>query len=284
MQQMRVVTWNIQWGRNAAGRVDLAATVAALRGLDADVICLQEVAVNHPDLPGGGAAGDQVAELAGHFPAYAAIFGTGSDLPDAAGGRRQFGNLLLSRLPLGQVFRHQLPWPADAAVPSMPRVAVEAVVEAPWGALRVVTTHLEYYSGIQRLAQVDALRRLHAEACAHARALRPDAGAHPPFAALARPAAALFCGDFNFPPEAPERALLQAPIDAAPRLCDAWSAVHAQQPHPPSVGLHGAEWPDHPFCCDYFFASEDLLPRLRAIDVVAATAASDHQPVVVVLA
>ena len=41
--------------------------------------------------------------------------------------------------------RHQLPWPAAPDVQSMPRAAVEVVVQAPFGPLRVTTTHLEYY-------------------------------------------------------------------------------------------------------------------------------------------
>ncbi|HQV09649.1 MAG TPA: endonuclease, partial [Thauera sp.] len=51
---MRLLTWNIQWGRGADGRVDLARTVAAIRAAgDFDVICLQEVACNFPGLAGG---------------------------------------------------------------------------------------------------------------------------------------------------------------------------------------------------------------------------------------
>ena len=51
---MRLLTWNIQWGRGADGRVDLARTVAAIRAAgEVDVICLQEVACNFPGLAGG---------------------------------------------------------------------------------------------------------------------------------------------------------------------------------------------------------------------------------------
>ena len=88
---------------------------------------------------------------------------SGVDVP-AAKGRYRFGNVVLSRLPIGRILRHSLPWPADPDVPSMPRVAVEAVVEAPFGLLRVITTHLEYYSSAQRAAQVSHLVALHAEA------------------------------------------------------------------------------------------------------------------------
>jgi len=150
--------------------------------------------------------------------------------------------------------------------------------------LRVVTTHLEYFSAAQRRAQVAGLRAIHAEACSHAGTLRPDAEVDPPFRALPRPASAVFCGDFNFPPEAPEYGAMQVPSDAVPRLVDAWRAVHPGQSHAPTVGLHGAEWPDHPFCCDYFFVTPDLLPRIVAVEVIADTPVSDHQPILLELA
>ena len=69
-----------------------------------------------------------------------------------------------------QVFRHLLPFPVDPGVNGMPRIAVEAVVAAPFGEVRVITTHLEYYSKMQRTAQVEALRAIYAEGHAHARA------------------------------------------------------------------------------------------------------------------
>ena len=73
------------------------------------------------------------------------------DLPGKK-ARRRFGNLVLTRLPVGRVLRHLLPWPAAPEVMSMQRAAVEVVVEAPFGPLRVTTTHLEYYSKEHRAA------------------------------------------------------------------------------------------------------------------------------------
>jgi endonuclease/exonuclease/phosphatase family metal-dependent hydrolase len=128
---MRVVTWNIQWGRGCDGRVDLARIVRCARETaDFDLLCLQEVAVGFPGLPGSHGE-DQVATLRGLLPGYAVAFGIGTDLPDGPEGRSQFGNLILSRLPLRQVYRHLLPWPTDPAVPSMQRLALEAAVGAP---------------------------------------------------------------------------------------------------------------------------------------------------------
>jgi endonuclease/exonuclease/phosphatase family metal-dependent hydrolase len=66
-------------------------------------------------------------------------------------------------------------------------------------------------------------------------------------------------------------------------LRDAWNLARPGETHAPTVGANGAEWPDHPYCCDFFFVSEDLAPRVTAVAVDAATAASDHQPVLLTL-
>jgi len=280
---MRILSWNIQWGRGTDGRVDLVRSAETARRHRAEVLCLQEVAVNHPGLP-GGAAEDQPARLASLFPGFEAVYGVGSDLADGAGGRRQFGELILSRLPVIQAFRHLLPWPSDPAVPSMQRAAVEVVVEAPAGPLRIVTTHLEYYSLVQRAAQVEALRNLQAEGSRQGRAARSAAETDPPFAVLPRGESAVFCGDFNFPAGAPEHVRLLAPIaEDVPSLLDAWSVVHPGQPHGPTAGVHGASCGDGPACCDFFFVSADLAARLLRLEVDAATDASDHQPVLLEL-
>ena len=281
---MRLLTWNIQWGRGADGKVDLARTVAAIRAAgEVDVICLQEVACNFPGLA-GGAREDEPAYLAAAFPGYEAVFAAGMDVPDGDGGRARFGNLLLSRLAVGQVFRHLLPAPADPAFPAMQRVCVEAVVSTRRGPLRVLTTHLEYYSQRQRRAQVEALRALHAEAAGQAAAPAAGKESNPAFAARPRPASAVVCGDFNCEPDSAEHRLMQAPIGpGVPAWCDAWRVVAPGAPHAPSVGLHGADWPDRAYCCDFFFVTADLAPRVRALQVLSETAASDHQPVVLEL-
>ncbi len=282
---MRALSWNIQWGRGADGVVDLERTVAAIRDAGPlDVICLQEVARNFDGLP-GGAGEDEVAFLAAAFEGYAPVFGAAVDVPGRRGGRALFGNLLLSRLPVGQVFRHLLPAPADADFPSMQRVCVEAVVSTARGPLRVMTTHLEYYSARQRRAQVEALRALQAEAAAQAAAPARGKESNPAFAARPRPASAIVCGDFNCEPGSPEHARMQAPIGAGvPAWCDAWQLLRPGTPHAPTVGLHGAEWPDRAYCCDFFFVTADLAPRVLDLQVLADTAASDHQPVVLALA
>lgn len=283
---MKLLSWNIQWGRGLDGRVDLARILGTIHQLgDFDLICLQEVAVNFPGLPGSRGE-DQMAELSAGLPGYTAIYGAATDVPNTRGGRSQFGNAVFSRLPVGQVWRHLLPWPAEPAAPSMQRILVEAVVEsADAGPLRVMTTHLEYYSQRQRQAQIDAIRRLHAEACAMS--VRPplaeEAGGA--FEVLPRPAQALLCGDMNFPATAPERSQILAPFPGGePGFRDAWDVLYPGEPHAPTVGIHPAGFVDQPEHFDFVFVTEGLAGRLRAHGIDAATEASDHQPVWVEMA
>lgn len=284
---MKLVTWNIQWGRGADGRVDLGRVVAQARAFagDFDVLCVQEVSAGYADLVGCDGA-DQFAALAALLPGCAAVAGAAVDAPAPGGGRRAFGNMILSRFPVGQVWRHLLPWPADPGVKSMQRVALEATVEAPSGPLRIVTTHLEYYSPRQRLAQVERLRELHREAVAHARAARPGGVAAGPFEPLPRGGPAILAGDCNFRPGSAEHArLLDAFDDDTPAWRDAWRVAHGDgTPHAPTVGLHDrAQWPEPPFTFDFVFVGADLAPRVRDVRVDASADGSDHQPVLLEL-
>ena len=132
---MKLITWNIQWGLGMDGRCDLARVVADARRIaDFDVLCLQEVSDNFPELRGTRGA-NQFAELAKLLPGYAAIEGVALDIPDGQGRRKRFGNMALSRYPVGQVLRWTLPWEADHTR-NMPRGLIEAVVMAPFGPVR----------------------------------------------------------------------------------------------------------------------------------------------------
>lgn len=279
---MRLLNWNIQWGRDAQGSVDLARTVDEARRLvDFDVLALQEVTRGFHALP-GGPADDQFEQLATALPGFTVLDAIGVDLPPLEPGRprRQFGNALATRLPVERVIRHTLPWLADAAAPSMQRVALEAVLQAPSGPLRVIVTHLEFYSLAQRLAQVEALRQMHREAAGHAAHPAPAENAIGPFAATDRPASAIVCGDFNseFGSEAYQRFL--APFDDAPSFIDAWVALHPGRKPPPTAGVYDkVQWSTGPIACDFVFVTDDLRARLRRCEINGATRASDHQPV-----
>ncbi len=282
---MKLVTWNVQWCLGCDGVVDPKRIVDHARAFaDFDVLCLQEVAANFPALK-GSAGEDQFAALATLLPGFVAVPGVAVDAAAPGGGRRTFGNMILSRLPVAQVLRVQLPWPVDAAVRSMPRMLLEAIVQTPFGPLRVMTTHLEYYSQRQRAAQLEAVRARHAEACGHALDDRARSDSGDPFQAQPQTVSAILTGDFNFRPEDPLHARITAPSEDArvPAFEDAWQRLHPGRNQPPTIGVHDCDqWPD-PFACDFIFATSDLRARLRAAAVDATTAASDHQPMLVEL-
>ncbi|MGZ8321096.1 MAG: endonuclease/exonuclease/phosphatase family protein, partial [Telluria sp.] len=248
--------------------------------LNPDIICLQEVAANHPELEGNASA-NQFRQLAGAFGGYQPVIEPTSEIYQN-NMPRQFGNLLLSKYRITQVHRHSLPWPPDESSPAgMPRGMIETVVEAPGGKLRVLTTHLEYYSAMQRMAQVKHLKYLHWEACERARLYQPNTTLDAPFQLGFRPGSAIYCGDFNFTPDSPDHAeMLATDGSIALPLVDAWTHRHPDSARAPTAGLHGFKWPDRPGCYDYFFVTDDLVPRIADVTVQSETAASDHQPIV----
>jgi len=285
---MKLITWNVQWCRGVDQRVDPARVIAdAKRIADFDVLCLQEVADNFPDpLLGGSKGENQFEMLASLLPGYTAIDGIGVDQLAPGGRRRRFGNMILSRLPVLQAYRHLLPYPADHDVPSMPRVAVEAVVEADFGPVRVITTHLEYFTVVKRGAQVEALRSIYAEGRRYADNPRVGLEDEGPYIAFPRPAATIITGDFNLEPEDPWHARMVAPFtDGTPPLHDAWELTHPGQPHAPTFRIYEKESPAQPEQhCDFIFVSDDLRARVARLDVDTGTQVSDHQPVLLTLA
>jgi len=285
---LKLITWNIQSARTPGGDTDLDDIVERLRTCaDFDLLCLQEVTRGTFDASAArsGSPGiDWFAGLAQRLPGYQAVSALALDTPGPDGAPREMGNMLFSRFPVLQVLRHSLPWPADPEVTSMPRCALEVTLATPIGPLRVLCVHLEYFSMRQRLVQVERLRALHAEACAHARAPRPSGAG--PFAAVPRPGAAIMAGDFNMLPESSaHRRLLSAYEDGAPAWQDAWRLAQPGRAHAPTVGLHDrAPGAAPPFTFDYAFVSADLAGRVRALRVDGRAGASDHQPLLLELA
>ncbi len=261
-----IVTWNIQNGKGCDGRIDLARTAGVIRAMgEADVICLQELARHDPFWDGGV---DQVNLISKLFPRYELVFGPTLSRQ----GERQYGNLILSRLPILQTFNHLLPHPGEGGIKHMQRAALEAVVQTAAGPLRVVTTHLEYFSARHRQAQVARLRELQEEAAANEAA--PAKVAPSPYDPVPRPASLVLCGDFNIQPHEPEYDLLfQDP------LLDGWRVLKKAEPHPPTTGLHDrVQWPMGGHCRVYFAVTADVAARIAALEMDAATDASDHQP------
>ena len=282
---MRILTWNVQWFRGMDGRVDVARVLrhALDWGKEPHVIGLQEVAQHYPGLEGAGEA-DQVAQVRAALPGYEVFFAAAIDEWRAGRPTRQrFGNLIATRLPVLRVQPLALPYPADPTVPSMPRVLAALTVQAPWGPLRVGTTHLAYYSAVQRLAQARALVAWQREAAAVA-AQPPARGEEPldtPFQPRPHAAEAVLMGDFNAPPHEAAYLALTTSADGAPAFLDAWALAHPGTPQPPTFRVHepGAQ----PVTCDYLLVTPGLAPRVRQVTLDSAALYSDHQPLLLEL-
>jgi len=295
---MKLITWNTQWCCGLDGRVNVKRIVnEACAMADFDVLCLQEIACGFDALPGH--PGDQPAQLQAMLPGYAVFFGAAVDEFDVHGKRQRFGNLIATRLPVASVQHHPLSWPADAGVRSMPRMcSVVTVTDPDLGAVRVMTTHLEFYSARQRLAQARALRELHRQACALAETppLIDQSGS--PFQSKLHTHQAILCGDFNLEPDSPDYAAIQLPFGPLPivpsahvaihneaqRWQDAWPLVLGQTPHAPTFRLFDRTYGPEPITCDFVFVSQSLVPRVRTLSVNLDSQASDHQPLLIELA
>jgi endonuclease/exonuclease/phosphatase family metal-dependent hydrolase len=167
----------------------------------------------------------------------------------------------------------------------MQRCAIEATIQCEFGALRVVTTHLEYYSVLQRRAQVERLRELDTEAMRHAAQPRPGQTGDGPFDSVVRAASAVMVGDFNCGPNSDEIAALLRPLDTGmQRWCDGWVLANPGRAHEPTLGLHDKQqWPGPPLTFDFAFVTADLASRVRRVAVEPSSDASDHQPLLIEL-
>ncbi len=286
---MKILSWNTQWCCGLDNQVSPQRIVEHARALaDADVLCLQEIAVNYPGLE--GQPGDQLAQLQKLLPGGQRCFGAAVD-DFTTSGRQRFGNLIATRLPALQVQHFPLPYPADAGVRSMPRMcSVVTVMDARLGAVRVMTSHLEYYSKPQRMAQARALRSLHLAACSVADAPPEECRDGSPFQTKAQTPHAVLCGDFNFETHEPEYAALTAPWAQGEEGAiqpgqwhDSWRVLHPDQPQPPTFKLFDRRYGPEPIACDFMLVSDSLRTRVRGWEVDARTQASDHQPVALTL-
>jgi endonuclease/exonuclease/phosphatase family metal-dependent hydrolase len=227
---MRLATFNILHGQTTRdGVVDLDRLRDCVRGLDADVLALQEVDVDQPrsgmaDLTAvaaeamGAVSHRFVAAIAG-TPGATWMAATGDGPPGTAG----YGIALLSRYPVStwQVVRlPRIPvrFPMYLSAPKRiqiideePRAAVIATIETPAGVLSVANTHLSFVPGWNR-RQLRALAR-DLRAFPGPRVLMGDLNTSPARAARWSGMHALATAP-TFPAENPERQLDHILTDA----------------------------------------------------------------------
>jgi endonuclease/exonuclease/phosphatase family metal-dependent hydrolase len=278
-----ILSWNIQNGLGVDGALSLKRIAYAIKDIcDPDVICLQEVSVNMllPD----GSFDDQVSALVHEFKGYTPFFGIAMDTwnPEQS-GRGQYGNLILSRYPVRSAFAHPLPQPADGAKKQMPRQMTEVTVDAPSGPLRVMTTHLEFHSQIQRLAQSKRMMAIDTDV----RLLEQEPPlfvSDSPYGRFERASKSVLCGDFNFLAESEEYNAITQMNKTESGFHDAWLIANPDQPYAPTCGIFDEkQWPEGPHCRDFMFVSDELTNGIERMFVDTTTNASDHQPLLIEL-
>lgn len=284
---MRFVSYNIQYGLGKDGQTDLDRIAATVDG--ADVIALQEV----ERFARRSGFVDQAAELSRRLPAYHWVYGAGLDMDAgevAADGqtvhrRRQFGNMLLSRMPILSSRNFPLPKYATLTQLSLQRSALEGVIRTRHGAVRVYSIHLTHLSDATRAPQIEAILEIHRRAPGEGGPWcgTPDAGWTEDRPPPPMPREAILMGDFNLPatsplyerlagPTAPGRGRMTNPDG----FVDAWVATG----HGENDGMtcdSGGE--NQGKRIDYCFVSTSLAGTLRRAWIDGAAQGSDHQPI-----
>jgi endonuclease/exonuclease/phosphatase family metal-dependent hydrolase len=242
---VRLVTFNTHHGVGEDQRHDLPRLATLLASVDADVICLQEVDRHFGDRSEDV---DQALLLSRALDMQLA-WGPAIDEPREGRQPRQYGNALLSRLPILISDVHPLPGGGE------PRSALRTMLELDGGTLWVTATHLTTRSPQERGEQVAALAGLHTEGMA----------------------AGVLVGDFNARPEAPELAGLRE------RFSDAWELAgdRDDQARWRFWRDDGRTYPAHAphRRIDQVWVSPGV--TVAAAHVVDAGGASDHLPLVV---
>jgi endonuclease/exonuclease/phosphatase family metal-dependent hydrolase len=121
---------------------------------------------------------------------------------------------------------------------------------------------------------------VHDEACHRVSQPGASTAEGGPFDSTRQAMDAILAGDFNFPPDHPAYAEIQAtgPSDCPPYR-DSWAIANGRRPHVPTFCVHDQRYSKEPYCCDFIFVSETLASRVHAVRVDSDTRASDHQPV-----
>jgi endonuclease/exonuclease/phosphatase family metal-dependent hydrolase len=246
---VRLITFNTHHGVGDDRRHDLPRLAKVLAAADADVICLQEV-----DRYFGDRSEDvDQALLLSRALDMQLAWGPAIDERRPDGEPKQYGNALLSRLPILISDVHPLPGTKE------PRSALRTMIELDGGLLWVTATHLTTNSPQERGDQVAALAALHSGPM--------ETG--------------VIVGDFNTGPDSPELAPLRE------RFTDAWELApdRADQAHWRFWHRgHGDTFPAKGARkrIDQMWVSPGV--EVTAARVLDGEGASDHLPFVVDLA
>jgi len=281
---MKIVTYNIQFGKGKDDRFDLNRIVDEVSG--ADIIAMQEVE-RFCERSGNI---DQAAEIAGLLGEYHWVYGAGIDINadvETDGvithRRQQFGNMLLSKTPIIYSRNHLLAKYGSLGPISIQRSALECVLSLKHP-LRVYSVHLTHLASETRLPQIDQLLDIHHNAVMEGPPLMGDMsdGYWPdPGLGVDAPRDAIFLGDFNFTPDSDEYDRMTGPespyggrMSNPDGFVDAWAAAGHDELEGSSAEVKG-----QPARLDYCFISTRLRNTIKSVRIDNDALGSDHQPV-----
>jgi endonuclease/exonuclease/phosphatase family metal-dependent hydrolase len=291
--RMKLASYNIQYGFGADGRYDVerAARVVA----DADIIALQEV-----ERFWKRSAGDDQPEILGRLlPDHHWVYGPAFDMDAsfrAADGRlvnrrRQFGTMLLSRLPIAWSRLHLLPMQRTLKPLNTQNAALECMIRTPAGPVRFFSIHLAHIGAGERLGQIEFLMEKHRRALLEGGPWsgeddEPGRGWTNGEAEPECPAAAVWMGDFNCEPGSAEYSRIAGDNPYHPDasyLAGFSDAAVLGDPEPGSLYSHVKEIGGRPRRrrLDYCFVGAPLAARVRSHRIDTDEPASDHFPVFV---
>lgn len=149
---VRVLAYNIAHGKGRDGRVDLARTAKVIESANPHIVCLQEL-----DRHWGARSSDldQAQELS-RLLSMQVVYGASVTKQRRGSRIGEYGNAVLSRLPILTSDQHRLP----STRGSEPRSALRVLIELDGGTLWVVNTHLSHDNIGDRKAQAGAVRAL----------------------------------------------------------------------------------------------------------------------------
>ena len=281
---MKFASFNVQYGIGLDGRFDPARIADAIR--DADVIALQEVTRNFPK---NGRA-DLPEIFAGLLPDYFHAFGPGaitdggSAIVDGRMRMRhvEFGNMVLSRFPILAIRNILLPRSRSFETLNLQRSALETLIDAPGGPIRVYSVHLDHRSPDERIGQIAFLKQRLTRYGIEGGAVT-GAGEFG-FPSLPHTDEYVVMGDFNMMPEQPEYLAMAGRKDLFYGRTPHTSHPTDALDHLGKRGENAFTWeepgkPEIRQYLDYCFVSATLVPRLNDGWVDDACIASDHKPV-----
>ncbi|UVK40636.1 endonuclease/exonuclease/phosphatase family protein [Mesorhizobium sp. AR10] len=286
---MKLVSYNIQYGFGSDGRYDLARCARIVAG--ADIIALQEVERHWQR----SNEDDQPELLSRLLPGYHWVYGPAFDM-DASeqrdglvvNRRRQFGTMVLSKLPIVWSRLHTLPLRRTLRPLNTRNAALECMIRTPAGPVRVLSLHLAHIAAEERLEQIDYLLGQHRRAPSDG---GPWSGADDEparnwsngEAEPENPLAAIWMGDFNMEQGSAEyqrivgstpyhhgAAYLDGFVDAAAVACEPTTDFHT---HVKTIdGRLTKRRLDHCFVGGMFAG------RVRSVSADIGEIASDHFP------